>query len=82
MMHRGSLGHTSRREDECDLEIMHLVEGEGLTLALVAERLGLTRSTVSGRVRRVRLADDVPDQCRKVENQDGGMPERWWANGA
>jgi hypothetical protein len=81
-MPRGSGWHKSRADDEQYLRIMHLIDAEGQTMASVAARTGMTRSSVAGRVKRIRDTYQAQDFCRKPENRDGGMPERWWANGA
>jgi transposase len=67
--------------DEMVLEILHLVEGEGLTRRAAGARVGVSTNSVAGIVHRVRTAErDLgwEDEARKPENRDGGMPPRWW----
>ena len=78
-------GWTDRRM----LEVLDMVERQGMTAAEVARVLGgVSRSAVLGVVSRVRLdlaasedAGFAPGQGPAVrpENCDGGMPVRWWA---
>lgn len=70
----------SRADDLELLNILDLHERQGLTAAQVAERMGGSRSSILGKVHRVRCdADATPCHAARPENQDGGMPERWWA---
>ena len=74
----------TRATDERDLQILHLLDhgdsGAPLTGAVVAQRMGMTRSAVLGlKSRTSGAAGKIPCRCRKKKNRDGGMPPRWWA---
>lgn len=68
----------TRAEDLCLLEKLHLKDNRGLTFAQIAERFGVSRSSVAGSIDRVNAAL-APCAAKNPENRDGGMPERWWA---
>ena len=66
-----------RSEDIADLKILHCVDVLGLTYAQTAERFRCSRAKVAGFCQRIKQIDE-PCACEKPENQDGGMPDRWW----
>jgi len=68
----------SRAADEEQLAILDCYEHDGP--AITKERFGITNSKLQGirdRMRKRGPADAC--ECTKPENQDGGMPRRWWA---
>jgi hypothetical protein len=68
--------------DEDILTILDLVEGERLSMSVIAARLRVSRSAIAGIVHRVRTdLARVPDRAAKRENCDGGMPRGWWKRG-
>ena len=71
----------TREEDMRVLELLYEAKKTNATKA--AEKLGTTRSAIQGYLTRthVRRPETAPwpCECNKPENQDGGMPERWWA---
>lgn len=71
----------SRADDLQDLKILHLLDNEGLTGTVVAERIhDMTRSGILAVRNRVNAEHDKhPCACRRKANRDGGMPSRWWA---
>ncbi|MDG3089202.1 hypothetical protein P7F88_25400 [Vibrio hannami] len=65
--------------DEMLLEAMHLTDNEGLTTAQAGEAIGVSKNTIIGVRNRINAEIALnPCLCRKPENIDGGMPERWW----
>lgn len=70
----------TRYDDEEVLHLLHLRDHDGLTAAQAAKATGRSRSSVLGIEKRVRdQCQRHFDLCTKPENQDGGMPARWWA---
>ena len=67
-----------RREwaDSEVLDVMHRAT-RGDTYVSIGADYGVTRSAIAGMVMRIREAD-LPCECTKPENRDGGMPARWW----
>jgi len=65
----------TRDDDLRELEMMHLIEVEGLTQAAAAERLGLKRNAVVGLYWRINTQTDKHDVSPYL---NGSMPERWW----
>lgn len=72
----------TRADDERDLTILYLKDVQGMTLSAIAQRFHISRSAVARVIKRVRDTYAAPCTCRKAENRDGGMAERWWRNGA
>jgi len=64
---------TTREDDERVLELLHLVDAEGLSFAQAGERLEMSRNKVAGLVTRVRRAE-VPG----CEERDGSLDPKWW----
>ncbi|MFQ6551886.1 GcrA family cell cycle regulator [Aestuariibius insulae] len=61
--------------DQRLLQLLHLRDVEGLTFAQIAERFGVSRSSVVGAYHRIdKVMRDVP-----ADRHDGSMPPRWWA---
>lgn len=75
------MSHTKTRADDLKvLEIMHGREVLGLSMRDAAARVGVSRNTAIGLVKRVNEAvDAISCECRRKANRDGGMPKRWWA---
>ncbi len=70
---------TTRADDERILRILNAKFHEGQKTPVVLERFSITRSTLSGiTYRTIKAAGDIPCECVKRENQDGGMPALWW----
>lgn len=67
----------TRNSDMIDLRILDLRDHEGLKPAAIGRAMGLSRNAVIGRLYRMQH-EDVPCQCRKPENRDGGMRRGWW----
>lgn len=57
------------------LEILHLVENEGLPYSQAARVMGCTKSTVTGVMKRYRDSMDTTDNG----HLNGSMPPRWWS---
>ncbi|TNF19162.1 MAG: hypothetical protein EP318_15515 [Rhodobacteraceae bacterium] len=69
-----------RNDDLTALEILHGREVLGLSMREAAVRVGVSRNTAIGLVKRINeAADAVPCRCRRKANRDGGMASRWWA---
>lgn len=70
-----------RQADIDALRILDCYHDEGLSVSETGEALGISRNSVAGTIWRIRIAHEEagPCHCRKPENQDGGMPRRWWA---
>ena len=64
--------------DEETLDILDRHERQGQTGPAIAKHYGTSKSAIMGLIHRVRR-EEQPCKCRKPENKDGGMPERWWA---
>jgi hypothetical protein len=81
MRNEGSMRQSAppRREwaDAEVLDVMHRAT-RGDTYVSIGADYGVTRSAIAGMVMRIREAD-LPCECTKPENRDGGMPARWWA---
>ena len=75
----------SRTDDLVALEVLDAFDNAGLRGAVLRDYVrrqtgvALTNGQVQGIRNRARQATAVPCKCRKPENRDGGMPERWWA---
>lgn len=67
----------TRAEDEALLNLLYLREFDGMGMKEIGERVGMSKNAVIGQINRV-MKDMVPCECRKPENRDGGMPNRWW----
>lgn len=84
-MHGAPARRLSRGADELALDVLHLRDNAGLSFgriaAILTEKHGqpVTKNGCISLARR--FGDDValPCLCEEPENQDGGMPERWWA---
>lgn len=61
--------------DEEVLEVMHLLENEGLTRKEVATRIGRSRNAVCGLAHRVNTETDAFDETPEL---NGTLPPRWW----
>lgn len=79
-------GNTQWSDREC-LEMLDAVHRQGLSRGEAARAMSLflgrkvSRATVIGLLYRIEQAHGkVPCVCSKPENQDGGMPSRWWAS--
>lgn len=57
--------------DEEILHILDLHDNEGLTFVQVGQRVGKTKSAVSGLIHRIKKASEP-------SHHDGTMPRRWW----
>lgn len=69
-------------DDEMCLRALHAVDVEGVSRAVVARRMGVSRSAVIGILHRINAETDaVLEKCKKPENRDGGMPDKWWQAG-
>lgn len=66
---------TDRARDLIELEMLDMRDHEFLTNVEIANRLGVTRSTVSGVFARVR---DAEAGMQGKTLCDGTMPRRWW----
>ncbi|WP_136441611.1 hypothetical protein [Pacificoceanicola onchidii] len=76
----GLVAEQTRKDDEFDLEVMARLDVDLASPAQVGRGMGLTKGQVSGIKHRMIEASKVcPDAAIKPENQDGGMPARWWA---
>lgn len=69
---------TTRSSDLIDLRILDLRDHEGLKPTAIGRAMGLSRNAVIGRLHRMQH-EDVPCECLRPENRDGGMPRGWWA---
>lgn len=71
-----------RAKDERDLEILHLLDIEGVGPTAVIGRFGVTKGQIAG-IRNRATGEKARAEhrclCEKPENKDGGMPARWWA---
>lgn len=79
-------GILTREDDLRLLEALYLRENLGLPYDQVAPHIPTRAGTpmsprgIMGMINRVRRAAAMhPCLCRRPENRDGGMPERWWA---
>ncbi|MEL6467069.1 MAG: hypothetical protein AAFQ58_19075 [Pseudomonadota bacterium] len=74
--------HPTRQDDEHTLRILDTAAHDGTAAA--REKYDMSNSAVQGLMGRTnaRRPDRDPWQCEatKPENQDGGMPRKWWAN--
>jgi hypothetical protein len=65
------------------LDILDLFEGEGQTATEIAAMYGVSRNAILGVVHRVRQdlakSEAGGPAALRPENQDGGMPRRWWS---
>ena len=66
------------------LDILDLIDGQGESMARVAERYDVSRSVIAGLLKRVRddlaMSEAAPGRrARRPENQDGALGRRWWA---
>ncbi|OWU80445.1 hypothetical protein [Phaeobacter sp. 22II1-1F12B] len=65
------------RED--DLRALHVIDlrTKGQLTTQLRKDMALTNSSIQGMMKRYRDSD-LPCLCEKPENQNGGMPDRWW----
>lgn len=63
--------------DEMILSALHLRDQEGLSAEQIGGRFGASRSAVCGVFKRIADAE-LPCECERPENRDGGMPAGWW----
>jgi DNA-directed RNA polymerase specialized sigma24 family protein len=61
--------------DRDQLEILYLKDS-GLSFSQISALTGVSKSAAHRAYHRTEYA---PCACRKPENKDGGMSERWWA---
>jgi hypothetical protein len=79
-MRRRYIRDDDRDEDIFRLEMLYALEGKNQGSTRVARDFGVTRNMVQGmRHRTSSFSAQIPCYCEKPENQDGGMPDRWWA---
>lgn len=65
--------------DEEILVVLHKHEVEGTSTTVIAQRFGKGRGAVIGLIHRIRKAHaEIPCECRREENKDGGMSPGWW----
>lgn len=67
----------TRADDQALLNMLDLRHNEGLDLAVVIERTGMSRGSVCGSLKRIRDSE-LPCECRKMKNKNGGMSRFWW----
>ncbi|WP_299734690.1 hypothetical protein [uncultured Roseobacter sp.] len=62
------------------LRLLDLIDHQGLSYGPAGRALGLSRSAVAGKVKRVRdeFWQTGDCACSKPENKDGGMSRGWW----
>ena len=63
-----------------DLRLLHVIDlrTKGQLTTQRRKDMALTNSSIQGMLKRYRDSE-LPCQCKKAENQNGGMPDRWWA---
>lgn len=66
-----------RKDDEVLLNVLDAIS-RGCKTKAIREEFGITNAAVQGIKHRHRKSD-LPCECKKPENRDGGMSERWWA---
>jgi len=59
---------------------LFLRDAHGFSYRMVGDSIGRSKNSVIGMFNRIRKAsDDIPCQCKKPENKDGGMFGKvWW----
>lgn len=68
----------ARQADEALLNVLDAIYVRGLSGTALREATGLSKGALAGIRSRYRDSD-LPCECVKAENKDGGMPSRWWA---
>lgn len=70
----------TRQDDIALLKMLYHMDHCGMTSGEIADAMGRSRSAVMGAIHRVRVEMAAFECCCvHPENQDGGMPARWWA---
>lgn len=73
--------HQITREDDIrTLTILDLWDSKDLSNTEIRERFGVSNSAIQGMIHRCLKAPDRDHQCqcKKPENQNGGMTRGWW----
>ena len=71
--------HNKDWTDRQVLEVLDLMQRQGLTAREIGARFNPSRSAILGVVHRIEKdLSAVPDLATRPENQDGSMPARWW----
>lgn len=75
------IGRPGGWTDEQVLQMLDMADGDGMTAAEIALRMGTSRSAICGILFRVRSELAESEQGSRVtrpENRDGALPRGWW----